>query len=294
MADLLRCSLCHRFEYYDPKSIVILKCQHMLHIKCIQRWALLVGPDVKCILCLKDKSKVADGPRKCPSCKITLQTKEEILHHVYMYHDVVSCVFCDFVYMRHQIDNHIDHFCQGPRCGICMKLCDEDESTDTGQYVHDECMEAWNRMSLSCVSRSNDGKMECPMYQCDTKIRSDKWDDHMSKKHSSLMIHSLNDWKCLIPECDLVFDDMTTFKEHFQKLHSSMTCDICGDEFLVHLKKKHMTDICPYKIVHCPVFGCKHLVNQPLRVEILRNGGEKNCFFEFFSCLFRGCIEIGR
>ena len=56
-------------------------------------------------------------------------------------------------------------------------------------------------------------------------------------------------------------------------MHSSMTCDICGDDFLIHQKKKHIRDICPYKMVHCPASGCGHFVNQPLRVEILRDGG---------------------
>ena len=184
MGDLVRCNLCQRFDKDGQESMVLCNCPHMLHKNCVRRWSMLVGSSVRCILCLNDRSKLADGPRKCPSCKTVFQTKEEIANHVYSEHDQVACTFCDFVYMRHQIDNHIDHFCQGPRCGICMDLCTEDKSSDSGDHIHERCLESWNQMSIKCILSSNDAeRVMCPIYKCGMKLKYINWNDHMIKKH---------------------------------------------------------------------------------------------------------------
>ena len=192
MAELMRCNLCQRFGRDDPKLIIIAKCGHTMHFNCMRRWSLLVGPYVKCVLCLDDDSKLADGPRKCPSCKpvVEFQTKKEIRHHVYVYHDKVTCEFCGFDYMRQQIENHLGHLCQGPRCGLCMDLCNEKESMNCGHYVHDECMNSWNHISIKCVLCSTDGvrskeseKMICPIYNCGTKMKFSNWEGHLVKEH---------------------------------------------------------------------------------------------------------------
>jgi len=135
------------------------------------------------------------------------------------------------------------------------------------------------------------GIIRCPFNRCMKKLEPDSWDEHYKKEHfghlcmknadlcPSCKFETVEAAICHIPDCDDSFSETDSFNEHFKKNHLPMTCDVCGDEFLSHQKKKHLNEICPYKIVHCPVPGCKQRVTQPLRIEALRDGGEKSIVF---------------